>query len=196
MLGSITPLGERGRGQRYWLTAGALGVGAAAAGAALGVALGGLGALAPGLTPGVSAAVLAGLLAVGVLLDAGTAGLRLPGPRRQVSEEWLGRYRGWVVGLGFGAQLGVGVATVVPLAATYAMLAAAFLTGSPRAGLAIGVAFGLVRWLATLPGARVQRPSDLARLARGLARLDARSRRLALGAEAALVVALVGVALA
>ena len=34
-------------------------------------------------------------------------------PRRQVNEDWIGRYRGWVYGAGFGAQLGLGFAVFV-----------------------------------------------------------------------------------
>ena len=32
---------------------------------------------------------------------------------------WLGRYRSWVYGLGFGVQLGAGVTTVVVSSAVY-----------------------------------------------------------------------------
>ena len=62
------------------------------------------------------------------------AGRRLPGPRRQVDERWLHRYRGWVYGAGFGVQLGLGVATVVTTSAVYVMLAAAVLTGTAAGG--------------------------------------------------------------
>ena len=48
-------------------------------------------------------AALAGVVAAGLWLDLGILGLRLPTTRRQVNEDWLGRYRGWVVGVGFGA---------------------------------------------------------------------------------------------
>ena len=57
----------------------------------------------------------------------------VPGPRRQVDERWLDEYRGWVYGAGYGAQLGLGVTTVVSSAATYVALLAAFLTGERSA---------------------------------------------------------------
>ena len=63
-----------------------------------------------------------------------SARLRVPGPRRQVNERWLDEYRGWVYGLGFGAQLGLGVTTIVTSAATYVALFAALLSGTPAAG--------------------------------------------------------------
>src|SRR5947209_726276 len=118
MLASITPLGERGRGRSWRRTASAYVVGSAVGGAALGV-VAGVVALAVGGIPGAlrwsAAAVVVVLL---VLLDALR---RLPRLRRQVDERWLTEFRGWVVGLGFGAQLGAGVVTVVPSAATWVM---------------------------------------------------------------------------
>ena len=57
------------------------------------------------------------------------AARRVPGPRRQVDERWLDRYRGWVYGLGYGSQLGLAVTTVVSSAATYVALLAALLRG-------------------------------------------------------------------
>jgi hypothetical protein len=42
----------------------------------------------------------------------------VPGPRRQVDDRWRDQYRGWVYGLGYGVQLGVGVTTIVSSAAT------------------------------------------------------------------------------
>src|SRR5438552_349493 len=128
MLGSITPLGERGRGRRWGLTVTAYSLGSVAGGAtagavagALGAALGAVGASGPALPWVAAATVLAG-----AAIDAAAAALdppgRLPGPRRQVNEEWLGRYRGWVTGVGFGFQLGLGVATIVNTAAVYSLL--------------------------------------------------------------------------
>ena len=43
-------------------------------------------------------------------------------------------FRGWVYGLGYGAQLGLGVSTVVSSAATYVALLAALLCATPRPG--------------------------------------------------------------
>ena len=159
MLASITPLGERGRRQPWIVTVLAFGVGATAAGALLGAALGGLGAI---LVPPDGASgrliALAAALAVGATLD--RAG-RVPGPRRQVDERWLDQFRGWVYGLGFGAQLGVGIATVITSSATLCAIAAALLVATPASGaLILGLA-GALRGLTPLLAAGVRTPPEL-----------------------------------
>ena len=70
--------------------------------------------------------------------DATPLGRRLPTTRRQVNEDWMARYRGWVYGVAFGAQLSVGVATVVTSAAIYAAALGALLCGTAAAGAAVG----------------------------------------------------------
>ena len=70
---------------------------------------------------------------------------------RQVDENWLNEYRGWVYGLGFGFQLGAGVLTYITTAAVYVAFAAALLVGSPLAAVAVGAVFGLARGLTLLP---------------------------------------------
>lgn len=172
MLSSICPLGERARGSRWSTTAGAYVLGSVLGG----LALGALGALIGMLLPAAwraSTPVLglcAGLLALGLALDLGLLRRELPSWRRQVDEQWLTRYRGWVYGLGFGAQLGFGVVTIVPSATTYAVALAAALTGSPAAGALIGGVFGLVRALPVLFVARVDSPGRLHEVFRGLQR--------------------------
>ncbi|MGI9659651.1 MAG: hypothetical protein ACR2OD_12135, partial [Gaiellaceae bacterium] len=118
MLGSITPLGERGRGQPYLWTMAFFLVGSAGAGAALGAALGVVGSQLGGLES-IALALLAGAVVLGLALDLGALRLRLPTVRRQVDETWLTRYRGWVYGAGFGVQLGLGVATIVTTSLVY-----------------------------------------------------------------------------
>ena len=115
MLTSITPLGERGRGQRYAVTMTAYVVGCLLGGATTGLLLGSLGALLPALP----VLLLAGTVCLAAAL-ADLRGVRIG--RRQVDEDWLTRYRGWVYGAGFGYQLGLGVVTVVTSAATLAVL--------------------------------------------------------------------------
>ena len=144
MLTSITPLGEQGRGNRWAVTTTAYAVGCLLGGAVTGVALGALGSVLPDL-PVLLLAGLACLLAAAADLTASTSGRRLPGGRRQVDRTWLDRYRGWVYGVGFGVQLGLGVVTIVTSAATYAVLLLALLTQSALGGLLVGVAFGLAR---------------------------------------------------
>ena len=87
-----------------------------------------------------------------------------PGPRRQVNERWLDEYRGWVYGLGFGAQLGLGVTTVITSAATY--VGAAGRRPERVAGARCGHrrrCSALVRGLTPLAAARVRTPPQLAR---------------------------------
>ena len=129
MLGSITPLGERGRGSRWWLTVTAYLVGSTLGGVAFG---GGLGLIASSFasrTPvAARLAVLAVAVPAGLLVDLGAFGLRLPTVRRQVDEGWRAGYRGWVWGLGFGLQLGAGVVTVVTTSTVYSAWLAAGLS--------------------------------------------------------------------
>ena len=171
MLTSISPLGERARGNRWGLTVGAYLLGSVLGGAAIGALLGGAGELLLSGPLPLAAAAVCVLAALADLL-----GL-LPRGSRQVDEDWLVRYRGWVYGLAFGAQLGVGVVTIVTSAATYAMLALCFLSGDLLAGVAIGATFGLVRAVpilrlrtATTPDALHRIGAQLERLARAAGR--------------------------
>ena len=195
MLGSITALGERGRGSRWTTTVVAYVVGSAVGGLAVGATLGLLGtALAPPPTVGIL--LMAGLIGAGAVLDLGPRGLTLPTVRRQVNEAWLHRYRPWVYGSGFGFQLGAGMVTVVVGSAVYGAFAASFLLGSPVGGAVIGVAFGMVRAATILPAGRIRRPAQLARVDARLRAWDGASRRIAVACEIALIGACIAVALA
>jgi hypothetical protein len=172
--------------------------GSVAGGAGIGLAMGAVGSAAQGPV-GVSARIAVGVLALviafGVVLDLGVLGARLPTVRRQVNEEWLHRYRGWVYGLGFGVQLGVGFSTVVEISAVYGAFAAALLSGSARTGLLIGGTFGLTRAGTILSVATVRRTDNLVTVDALLRRWDGAARGLAVALEtillAAAVVALV-----
>jgi sulfite exporter TauE/SafE len=155
MLTSITPLGERGRHSHWSVTVTAFALGAVLAAAALGVIAAALGRLVLPSSTGIHLRL--GILAGALVIAAGLDAVRqpAPGPRRQVNERWLDSYRGWVYGAGFGAQLGIGVTTVVYSAATYVMLVAAFVSRDLAAGAAIVGCFGLVRGLTPLATARV-----------------------------------------
>jgi hypothetical protein len=170
MLASITPLGERGRGSTWTVTVVAFALGAIAAGLALGALLGAVGSLFldAGVGWRVRLAALAVALAAALVVDRRPG--NAPGPRRQVNERWLDEFRGWVYGLGFGAQLGAGVLTVVTSAATYAALLAALLSGTAARGALILGCAGLVRGLTPLAAARVRRPDQLLALHRALDR--------------------------
>src|SRR3954451_11255894 len=160
MLGSITWLGESGRNARWWVAVTWFVAGAVFAGALVGWLMGWLGmALTSVVGSRQAALALAVLAAGGIAADVRLGGLRLPTVRRQVDDRWLARYRGWVYGVGFGFQLGLGVVTVVTTSAVYAALAAAFLSGSAGRGAVIGGSFGLARALTILAVARVKRPN-------------------------------------
>ncbi len=171
MLTSITPLGERGRGNRYALTVTAYLVGSVLGGATTGVLLGAVGGLVAAPLPGGVRLLLAALVcALAAVADAAAlrTGWHLPGGRRQVDEDWLTRYRGWVYGGAFGFQLGLGVVTIVTSAATFALLALVVLSGGPAPGLALGVTFGLVRALPLLGLRGVHSPEALRSAARAV----------------------------
>jgi hypothetical protein len=192
MLGSITPLGERGRGSRWWLTATAYLVGSLIGGLAVGATAGLIGALTVGIldVPATARLALLGVaLLLGLGLDLRVGGLRLPTNHRQVDEEWRSRYRGWVWGLGFGVQLGVGVVTIVTTSTVYATVLAAALTGSVPGAIVVGAVFGLARALPVFAVVRVQRPDQLLRVDGTLRRLAAPARRVTYVAGGALATA-------
>lgn len=199
MLTSISPLGERARASRWWLTTTAYVVSSTLGG----IAVGTLAALLGGLVPddvrssAVVLVVVALALVAGLLLDLRVGGLRLPTWRRQVDVAWLGRYRGWVVGTGYGAQLGVGVVTIVTSSTTYAVVLLAALSGSVPVGALVGGVFGFVRALPLVLMARVDTRDRLWAVLRHVehgAPIADRVARLALavGAAALTVVALRG----
>jgi hypothetical protein len=191
MLASITPLGERGRRSTWEVTITAFALGATAAGAAVGAGLGLLGAAVGlgGSPMHTRVAVVAGALVVAIALD--TVPRALPGPRRQVDERWLDRYRGWVYGLGYGAQLGLGVVTVVSSAATYVAFLAAFLSARPGSGAVILGCFGAVRGLTPLAAAHVRNQRQLLGLHRELGRRRSAARWWAVGVQVAILAAAV-----
>ena len=190
MLASITPLGERGRSSRWHVTVAFFVAGSTISAAALGLVAGALGSLT---WPGQSGSahmrlgVLAVALAASILLDLGVGGVRPPSVRRQVNEKWLDEYRGWVYGLGFGVQLGLGVTTIVTTSAVYVTLAAAWLTGDPALGALVAGTFGFLRGASVLAGARVRSTAQLVALHAALGAWRSRVRNLGLGAQAGLL---------
>jgi hypothetical protein len=160
MLASITPLGERARRSNWALTTSMHVLGSLAGGAAVGALAGSGGWLAlSGVDFRVRLVVLAAALAVGLVWDLGRGAV--PGPRRQVDERWLDRYRGWVYGLGYGAQLGTGLVTVVISSTVYVVPVACLLTADPLSGCAIGAVAGLLRGVTVFAAARVATPERL-----------------------------------
>ena len=196
MLGSINPLGERARGSRWGVTAGFFAGASVAAGATVGAVLGLAGsALLAGVGARGRLVAFGALVLVGTTMDLRVAGMGLPTTRRQVNEDWLGRYRGWVVGAGFGAQLGVGVATIVTTSAVYATLGAALLAGSAGSGLLIGMAFGAARALTLVGAARADDPARVAALDARFRRWEGSARTAAVAAQLALASAALALAL-
>lgn len=195
MLSTITPIGERGRNNRWAASAAWFIVGAVLGGATLGA-----GAALP--AAGVQGLDLSGDLRVGTFAILGVvtmasdlqlAGFRLPAHRRQVNETWLDQYRSWVYGGGFGWQIGVGLATYVTTAAVYLTIAGAALTASPAAAFAVGTGFGLVRGLAVLLGRPLTTPQRMMALHRRLDELLPAAQR-AIVLVQALVVAVAALA--
>jgi len=166
MLSSISPLGERARASRWWVTTTAYVLGSLVGGLALGGLAGLLGSAVPDSVRSSPWALglAAALLLLGLALDLRVGGLTLPSWRRQVDEQWLTRYRGWVYGVGFGAQLGFGLVTIITSSTTYAVVLLAFLSGSPVAGLLLGGVFGLVRALPSVLMAGVRDRAALHRI--------------------------------
>jgi MFS family permease len=184
MLGSITPLGERARGRRWGVTVAAYVIGSALGGVVIGSVLGALGSMvASGLGVRSRLLVIGVAAAVGVIIEADVVGLRLPSVARQVNEEWMTRYRGWVYGAGFGLQLGLGVVTVVTTSAVYAALLAALLTGTVAGGLIVGTTFGFVRGTTILSAARIRRSDQLGRVHARLRGWDGPARAGAFAAQ-------------
>lgn len=178
MLASITPLGERSRNAHWLTTVVAYITGSTVTAGLLGGVLGAIGsvALAPFVTQRMALAVLAGAALLGVAFDSHAADLRLPTVHRQVDDSWMYRYRSWFYGIGFGAQLGIGVVTVVNSSMTYVVLVSELITASPTRGALIGTVFGLARSVVILTGRRIQNSEQLGAFHRRFAAWDSNSR--------------------
>ena len=166
MLSTITPLTERSRGHRFGVTALWFVLGSTVGGLLLGVSGATIGLVirwaGPSSTVLWSIAGSAGLAAAA--LDVGIIGPALPHHRRQVSEVWIDEYRPWVYGVGFGVQIGSGLATYIMTAAVYLTIVFAGLlvaTNGVLAALSIGLVFGLARGLAVLLGGMITTPGRL-----------------------------------
>jgi len=161
MLTSITPLGERGRGNRFWLTRGWLILGHVIGGLLLGAVLAAASAVVGAVTgrpnASVTLVVIAASTVAAVVGD--LCGVTVPG-RRQVDERWLTSYRGWVYGLGFGTQLGFGLVTVVNTLLLGVVLLCGFLL-SPAHALLLGGVYGLTRGVGASINGWVRTVKDL-----------------------------------
>ena len=170
MLSSISPFGERSRNSRWWITVSAYLIGSIAGGVLTGAVAGGVGELAfVWLDAEAGLLVLAVAAAIGLAADLRLAGLRVPSIHRQVNEDWLTTYRGWVYGAGFGFQLGLGFATIVATSTVWLTFIAAAMTGSFVRAMLLGALFGLARGALILATARINDPASLRNLFRTIA---------------------------
>ena len=186
MLSSITPLGQRGRGLSWARTVVGFWVGAILAGTAVFTIVGLVGSLL-GLDR------LNPWLALGAILAAAIldlVGARPWGPHRQVDEDWLGRYRDWVIGFGFGFQLGLGLVTILPSFGYWAILVVAASMGLPEAAL-IGAGYGAGRSLLLFTGRRIASTGALADLLRRFTGAEPIARRISMAAYGMMI--LIGV---
>lgn len=193
MLASLTPFAESARGNRWMITVSAFAIGAVAAGACGGLFWSGIGSLLPGGRWRTVAAVV--VLALALVIDATPLRKRMPLTKRQVNEDWMVTYRGWVYGIGFGAQLGLGFITLVACSAIYATFAIELLSGSLLAGAVIGATFGATKAASLLPAGRARDRQSIVVLHRRLLALEPLSIRAVVAAElaaAAVVAAALG----
>lgn len=194
MLASIHPLGERARHNRWGVTVAAYGVASLVGGAAAGAIVGGIGWLAtrlwaPPLSARLAVAAVATAAAVGWDLVAARS---LP-PFRQVDEDWLASYRGWVYGAGFGLQLGAGLTTIVTTALVPLVFVVALLGATPAWGAVVGGVFGVARSLPMLSMRRVVSAASLRSFHIRLQAWQSSARLIAPGcAVVAVTMALVG----
>jgi hypothetical protein len=163
MLSSLTPLAERGRGHRYRTTVVWFIVGGLIGGCTLGatVALLAIAARAIGPSNNVVLGVVALTAVIALASDLELFGFRLPIHHRQVNERWLDQFRAWVYGVGFGFQIGMGLATYIMTAALYLLVVIATLSESVVVAITLGAVFGLVRGLAVLLGRTIDNPESL-----------------------------------
>jgi MFS family permease len=185
MLSSLTPLAERGRGHRYRTTAAWFIVGGLIGGCALGAtaALFALAVRAIGPSHNVVLGVAALAALIAFASDLELFGFRLPIHHRQVNERWLDQFRGWVYGIGFGFQIGMGLATYIMTAALYLLIVVASLSQSVVVALTLGAVFGLVRGLAVLLGRTITSPETLRSFHRRFSAVGSRVRLVTIAVE-------------
>lgn len=197
MLSSISPFGERSRNSRWWLTISAYMLGSVAGGATTGLVFGVVGQLILSqIETDVGLTVLALAAALGVAADLQLFGLRLPSIQRQVNEDWITTYRGWIYGSGFGYQLGLGLVTIVTTSTVWLTWVAAAMTGSWAWGLFLGSVFGLARGMFIFATIGVHEPAALRALFKQVAdQADSVNQVAMLAAGLTAVTALAGLAL-
>jgi len=189
MLSSIHPFGERSRNNRFMTTAIAHVLGSTLGGLVLGVLASTVGALVLAVVP-ISSTVRISLVVLAAfgatVLEATHRERMLPTRTRQVDENWIQQYRGWVYGGGFGAELGFGISTIITTTLIHLLVLTMVLIGDPVSGGFIGALFGAVRGATVLTAARVDSPEQLRAFHHRLDQLRSHSRK---GAVASLALA-------
>lgn len=197
MLSSIHPFGERSRNNAFSQTAAAHVVGSVLGGLALGALAGGVGAavLAVIAIPTeIRTWLVVAVAAIATILEATKRERLFPTRSRQVNENWIQHYRGWVYGGGFGAELGFGISTIITTTLIHLLVVAMILLGDLSAAVALGALFGAVRGATVLAAAGVDSPEQLRSFHQRLDRLRSRSRSGAVvSLAAATVIGLAGV---
>lgn len=189
MLSSIHPFGERSRNNSFARTALAHVLGSVLGGTMLGVVAGLIGvAITAMVSPSETVRTVIVLIAAlaALALEATSRERLLPTRTRQVNENWIQSYRGWVYGGGFGAELGFGISTIITTTLVHLMVVAMLLVGSFPLAIAIGTTFGFVRGATVLAARNVDSPEGLRHFHQRLDQLRTRSRN---GAVASLVIA-------
>lgn len=135
-------------------------------GAIPGALLGAAGGLIPAVLQARLSLALALVCVFACLREFGYVRLPMPQLHRQVRRNWM-RTLDWnLVALGYGLQLGCGIATRIPSTTTYVTLCFALLSGNWWKGALIMTLFGLVRsWLPVAIGRDVQSPESSMRVA-------------------------------
>ncbi len=174
MLSTFTPMSERGRGHRYWVTATWFILGAMLGGIALG-GISAVSALLLNLLLGsqslLGLTILGGASIIGGLWDFGLLRPALPHHRRQVNETWLRQFRRWFTASAFGAQVGFGLATYIMTTGVYLTVLIGALSGSVTIALLTGLTFGTTRGLLVLCGSPISSPERLMLVHRRIERM-------------------------
>ena len=164
MLSSIHPFGERSRNNSFGRTASAHVIGSALGGLTLGV-LGGTVGLALNLLLDTTSAarvwLVAGFALLSLVLEATSRERLMPTRSRQVNENWIQSYRGWIYGGGFGAELGFGLSTIITTTLIHLLVVAMVLVASFPQALVLGLTFGTVRGATVLAGRSIDSPEKL-----------------------------------
>jgi hypothetical protein len=162
MLTSINPLGERARRQSFPITAVSYHLGSVAGAILVAILL----MLVGRALPPIPAWLLGSLAGVAALIE--FRRWRVPSMKRQVDENWLPRFRGWVYGVGFGFQLGLGVVTIITSASMYLYLFGLLSLSGWTEAIVVGLVFGTSRALALVLVSQAADPGTLRNVMRDL----------------------------